>query len=146
MDMGSSTRASTEALQLARGVEQAAREHLEENQLLYVRLKLGFQMYDTFLAHLHRYKFNPTGGLRLKQDIHSFSQTAKDWDLPKVSQRFDEMGDHANMLIVAPESLASLVDTDYHLDHGLASEYIQLRSDYASAVVGGQSLSKLFET
>ena len=55
------------------------------------------------------------------------------------------MGDHANMLIVAPESLASLVDTDYHLDHGLASEYIQLRSDYASAVVGGQSLSKLFE-
>ena len=145
MDMGSSTRACTEALQLARGVEQAAREHLEENQLLYVRLKLGFQMYDTFLAHLHRYKFNPTGGLRLKQDIHSFSQTAKDWDLPKVSQRFDEMGDHANMLIVAPESLASLVDTDYHLDHGLASEYIQLRSDYTSAVVGGQSLSKLFE-
>ena len=145
-DMGSSTRACTEALQLARGVEQAAREHLEANQLLYVRLKLGFQMYDLFLAHLRRFKFNPTGGLRLKQDIHAFSQTAKEWDLPKVSKRFDEMGDHANMLIVAPESLASLVDTDYHLDHGLASEYIQLRSDYASAVVGGQSLSKLFET
>ena len=144
-NMGSATRACTKMLQLAGGVERAARENLEADQLLYVRLKLGFQMYEMFLAHLRNYKFNPTGGLRLKQDIHAFSQTAKDWDLSNVASRFDEMGDHANMLIVAPESLPALVDTDYHLDHGLASDYIQLRSDYTTATVGNQSLAELFD-
>ncbi|CAH9086696.1 unnamed protein product [Cuscuta epithymum] len=104
--------------------------------------ELGNRLHKGLLNHWQKFTFNPSGGLRLKRDITEYGEFVRSFNAPSVDEKFELLGIMANVFIVAPESLSSLVEGTPSIRKD-AQRFIQLREDYKSAKLASK-LSSLF--
>ncbi|XP_031122774.1 exocyst complex component SEC10a-like [Ipomoea triloba] len=93
--------------------------------------ELGNRLHKGLLNHWQKFTFNPSGGLRLKRDITEYGEYVRGFNAPSVDEKFESLGIMANVFIVAPESLSSLVEGTPSIRKD-AQKFIQLRDDYKS--------------
>ncbi|KAJ4843879.1 Exocyst complex component S10b [Turnera subulata] len=94
--------------------------------------ELGNRLHKGLLNHWQKFTFNPSGGLRLKRDITEYGEFVRSFNAPSVDEKFELLGITANVFIVAPESLSSLVEGTPSIRKD-AQRFIPLREDYKSA-------------
>ena len=112
--------------------------------------------------HITRFTFSPAGALRLKRDMAAYIDTVRKFESSETLSQFETLQQLVNIFIVAPESLigyslavqmaieaimvsySRLVDGSLRMSHKDALKYVQLREDFKTAKVDGQSLSQLF--
>ncbi|GAQ82297.1 exocyst complex component sec10 [Klebsormidium nitens] len=114
---------------------QGALEGLNKQSFL---AKLGSRLHKALLAHIARFTFNPSGGLRLKRDISEYADFVRTFKAHSVDQRFELLGTLVNVFVVAPASLPTLVDGSLRSMHREAERYIQLRDDYKTANIAAK--------
>lgn len=91
----------------------------------------------------------------------AYIETIRKFESSETLSQFETLQNLVNIFIVAPESLIgsvllkltlfmtliccdSLVDGSLRMSHKDALKYVQLREDYKTAKVDGQSLAQLF--
>ncbi|XP_024993093.1 exocyst complex component SEC10a-like [Cynara cardunculus var. scolymus] len=116
---------------LSRVLESAftALEGLNKQSFL---TELGNRMHKALTTHWLKFAFNASGGLRLKRDITEYGDFLRNFNTPTVDEKFELLSIMANIFIVAPESLSSLIEGTPSIKKD-AQRFVQLRDDYRSA-------------
>ncbi|XP_073013619.1 exocyst complex component 5-like isoform X1 [Typha latifolia] len=96
--------------------------------------ELGNRLHKGLLTHWQKFIFSPSGGLRLKRDITEYGEFIRRFNAPSIDEKFESLGTMANVFIVAPESIASLVEGTPNMQKD-ALKFIQLRDDYKTAKI-----------
>jgi exocyst complex component 5 len=107
-------------------------------------VQVGTQYLEVLIAHIQRYSFSPLGALRWKKDLAEYAGVVQDMGIPSLGERFAQLSLVINVLIVAPESLLGLVNGSLRMSHKEVLRFIQLRQDFRSARVDGQTLQQVF--
>ncbi|XP_071691097.1 exocyst complex component SEC10a-like [Rutidosis leptorrhynchoides] len=116
---------------LSRVLESAftALEGLNKQSFL---TELGNRLHKAVTNHWLKFSFNASGGLKLKRDITEYGDFIRNFNTPTVDEKFESLSIMANIFIVAPESLASLIEGTPSIKKE-AQRFVQLRDDYRSA-------------
>ncbi|KAJ9542782.1 hypothetical protein OSB04_029288 [Centaurea solstitialis] len=116
---------------LSRVLESAftALEGLNKQSFL---TELGNRLHKALTTHWLKFSFNASGGLRLKRDITEYGDFIRNFNTPTVDEKFELLSIMANIFIVAPESLPSLIEGTPSIKKE-AQRFVQLRDDYRSA-------------
>ncbi|KAI3746449.1 hypothetical protein L6452_08883 [Arctium lappa] len=116
---------------LSRVLESAftALEGLNKQSFL---TELGNRLHKALTTHWLKFAFNASGGLRLKRDITEYGDFLRNFNTPTVDEKFELLSILANIFIVAPESLSSLIEGTPSIKKD-AQRFVQLRDDYRSA-------------
>ena len=95
---------------------------------------------------MQHFSFSATGALRWKRDVTEYADALRPaiQASPTVAALFEELAGLVNVLLVAPESLSSVVDGSMWVTHAQALQYIRLREDFKTARVQGKTLAALF--
>ncbi|CAI9277973.1 unnamed protein product [Lactuca saligna] len=94
--------------------------------------ELGNRVHKAVTTHWLKFSFNASGGLKLKRDITEYGDFLRNFNTPTVDEKFELLSILANIFIVAPESLASLIEGTPSIKKD-AQRFVQLRDDYRSA-------------
>ncbi|KAL4567040.1 hypothetical protein LXL04_022611 [Taraxacum kok-saghyz] len=94
--------------------------------------ELGNRVHKAVTNHWLKFSFNASGGLKLKRDITEYGDFLRNFNTPTVDEKFELLSILANIFIVAPESLASLIEGTPSIKKD-AQRFVQLRDDYRSA-------------
>ncbi|PWA65603.1 exocyst complex component Sec10-like protein [Artemisia annua] len=116
---------------LSRVLESAytAMEGLNKQAFL---TELGNRLHKVLTTHWLKFSFNASGGLKLKRDINEYGDFLRNFNTPTVDEKFESLSIMANIFIVAPESLSSLIEGTPSIKKE-AQRFVQLRDDYRSA-------------
>ncbi|GBG59446.1 hypothetical protein CBR_g38471 [Chara braunii] len=96
----------------------------------------GLRLFRTLLSHLLKFTFNPSGGLRVKRDISEYASFVHGFKCPAVDEKFETLQVLANVFIVAPDSLPTLVDGSLRgMGRKSVQRFIQLREDYKTSKI-----------
>ncbi|KAL8554697.1 hypothetical protein ACS0TY_002763 [Phlomoides rotata] len=104
--------------------------------------ELGNRLHKGLMSHWEKFSFNWSGGLQLKRDTTEYAELVRSFNAPTVDEKFELLGILPNVFIVAPESLASLVEATPSIRKD-AQRFVQLRDDYKSAKLASK-LSSLW--
>ena len=98
------------------------------------------------LGHMQRFSYSAIGALRWKRDVTEYTDALRPaLDVaPVIRVKFEELAGVVNVLLVAPESLGSLVDGSLRMPRTQALQFIKLREDFKTAKVQGKPLALLF--
>lgn len=121
-----------------------AMETLKPPNLTSFLEEVGFEASGCLSIHITHFTFSPPGALRLKRDMAEYIDTMRKFNSNEVLNQFETLQQLVNVFIVAPESLLGLVDGTLRMSHKDALKYVQLREDFKTAKIDGQSLSQLF--
>ncbi|KAM0035531.1 putative exocyst complex component Sec10 [Helianthus debilis subsp. tardiflorus] len=94
--------------------------------------ELGNRLHKTLTNHWLKFAFNASGGLKLKRDITEYGDFLRNFNAPTIDEKFESLSIMANIFIVAPESLSSLIEGTPSIKKE-AQRFVQLRDDYRSA-------------
>ncbi|KAI3711559.1 hypothetical protein L1987_70098 [Smallanthus sonchifolius] len=94
--------------------------------------ELGNRFLKTLTNHWLKFAFNASGGLKLKRDITEYGDFLRNFNTPAIDEKFETLSIMANIFIVAPESLSSLIEGTPSIKKE-AQRFVQLRDDYRSA-------------
>ncbi|XP_076909669.1 exocyst complex component SEC10a-like [Bidens hawaiensis] len=94
--------------------------------------ELGNRLHKTLTNQWLKFAFNASGGLKLKRDITEYGDFLRNFNTPTIDEKFESLSIMANIFIVAPESLASLIEGTPSIKKE-AQRFVQLRDDYRSA-------------
>lgn len=126
------TRACMQVISYLERLVEVVQSSLEGPNRLAFMSNLGKRLHKSLLAHIQRFAFNLSGGLRLKRDFAEYSDFVRTFKAPSIDEDFEAMGALVNLFIVAPESLPTIVEScNMRKDDAMA--YILLREDYKSA-------------
>ncbi|KAI7735316.1 hypothetical protein M8C21_029733, partial [Ambrosia artemisiifolia] len=116
---------------LSRVLESAftALEGLNKQSFL---AELGNRLHKILTNHWLKFAFNASGGLKLKRDITEYGDFLRNFNAPTIDEKFESLSIMANIFIVAPESLSSLIEGTPSIKKE-AQRFVQLRDDYRSA-------------
>lgn len=94
------------------------------------------------------FTFSPMGALRWKRDVTEYAEALRPavTNSPFVRASFEDLAGVINILLVAPESLVSLVDGSLRLTHAQALQYVKMREDFKTAKVQNKNLTVLFSS
>ncbi|XP_031480056.1 exocyst complex component SEC10b [Nymphaea colorata] len=101
---------------------------------------LGNRLHKGLLNHWQKFTFSPSGGLRLKRDITEYGEFVRSFNAPAVDENFEMLGNMANALIVAPESIVTLFEGSPNI-RADALRFVQLREDYKTAKIASRLAS-----
>ncbi|KAI3701263.1 hypothetical protein L2E82_45914 [Cichorium intybus] len=99
--------------------------------------ELGNRVHKAVTTHWLKFSFNASGGLNLKRDITEYGDFLRNFNTPSVDEKFESLSILANIFIVAPESLASLIEGTPSIKKD-AQRFVQLRDDYRSARIASK--------
>nr|XP_043633310.1 exocyst complex component SEC10a-like [Erigeron canadensis] len=116
---------------LSRVLESAftALEGLNKQSFL---TELGNRLHKALTNHWLKFSYNASGGLKLKRDITEYGDFLRNFNTPTVDEKLESLSIMANIFIVAPESLSSLIEGTPSIRKD-AQRFVQLRDDYRSA-------------
>ena len=124
------------ALPVLQVLHEGAAAALQPGQARYFMDRLGNKLYGSVMAHIAQSVFNPIGALRLKQDVQAYSRELRSWGAEQATNQFEMLSYHLNVLVVPPDSLPSLIESEHQLELELVREVVQLRSDFQSEAKG----------
>ncbi|KAK9068325.1 hypothetical protein SSX86_012436 [Deinandra increscens subsp. villosa] len=116
---------------LSRVLESAftALEGLNKQSFL---TELGNRLHKALTNHWLKFSFNASGGLKLKRDVTEYGDFLRNFNAPTIDEKFETLSIMANIFLVAPESLPSLIEGTPSIKKE-AQRFVQLRDDYRSA-------------
>ncbi|KAL8263609.1 hypothetical protein R6Q59_021739 [Mikania micrantha] len=116
---------------LSRVLESAftALEGLNKQSFL---TELGNRLYKILTNNWLKFSFNASGGLKLKRDINEYGDFLRHFNTPTIDEKFESLSVMANIFIVSPESLSSLIEGTPSIKKE-AQRFVQVRDDYRSA-------------
>jgi len=80
--------------------------------------------------HFKKIKVSPgTGGLKLLRDLTEYKEHAKLFNSESIVEKFEVLREIANVHLVAPESLNSLIE-ETKMNRQDILQFVRLRSDY----------------
>jgi hypothetical protein len=94
------------------------------------RLRLALE------AHQQRFTFSPLGALRWRRDLAEYAALGARLRCAAAARRLQELAEGAALLLVAPDSLPALVDSNPRLSHAAALAVVRLRHDFRTARLG----------
>lgn len=109
-------------------------------------VQIGTRTFKALESHMTHFSYSPMGALRWKRDVTEYAEALRPaiTSSPAVRSKFEELTGVINILLVAPESLPSLVESSLRLTHAQVLPYVKMREDYKTARVKGTSLAALF--
>ncbi|KAG9442843.1 hypothetical protein H6P81_018697 [Aristolochia fimbriata] len=99
--------------------------------------EVGNRLHKGLVSHWQKFTFSASGGLRLKRDITEYGEFLRSFNAPTVDEKFEILGIVANVFIVAPESLPTLVEGNPNIRKD-AVKFIQLRDDFKTAKIASR--------
>lgn len=109
-------------------------------------VQIGARAIKLLERHMSHFSFSPMGALRWKRDVTEYGEALRPavTATPAICAEFEDFTGVINILLVAPESLASLVDISLRLTKAQALPYVRMREDFKTAKVDGKPLAALF--
>ncbi|XP_041351555.1 exocyst complex component 5-like isoform X2 [Gigantopelta aegis] len=114
---------------------------LDGKNVEVVLTDLGQRFHRVIYEHLMQFQYNIMGTMLLISDVNEYRKCIKEeFKIPLLSQLFEKLHALCNLLVVVPENLKVIRDSEQlaDMDEAVVQNFLQLRSDYKTARIANR--------